>query len=122
MVASVEEEGSTTIWFAAVTAALMSLGLALVVVVGVWAQKAQTQAVADFAALAGASQSAVNTLPGIDTQGACGLAARVVEANSSRIQDCWEKGGDTYVIAETDRTFGVFPVTVTARARAGPAG
>lgn len=114
------EQGSATIWFAGFIAALMLMGLLFTAGLGVWAEKARLQAVANMASLAGADQSALNVFGGPPTAGACELAAAVVQANQAEVHACSVQGADTLITVKVDRNFGFLRVPIQARARAGP--
>lgn len=114
------EEGSGTVLHAGLLAFLATLGILLVSISGFLVAKQKAQSVADMAALAGADLSSVEVFSAGRGSGACGMAARVVEANAFSLRSCRVAGADTFVVASKDFRVGPFTMAVTGRARAGP--
>ena len=115
------QEGSATILFVGVIAALMLIGSFFIGAGAVMAQKAQLQATADLSALAGADAWPVSALLLSTEASGCLVARQVAEANSATLDSCIQDGFDTKVELSRQGEVLRIPVTIRARARAGPA-
>jgi secretion/DNA translocation related TadE-like protein len=113
--ASRDQRGAATVLVMAMAGVLLLLGAGLGVVAALVVAHRTAQSAADLAALAGATAAG----RGGD---ACGAAAEVAVANSSRLTGCATDGRvvEVSVSAAGPRWLGQ-AADLTARARAGPA-
>ena len=120
------EEGSTTIWFVGVIVALMVVVASFLGAANIFATRAHLQAVANLAALAAADSAPISAA--LEAEGAiapsqsgCSVAEDVVGANGVKVTDCYHRDFDAYVVATASAKVLGLPVSVQAKARAGPA-
>ena len=111
-----EEVGSATVHAVVLAGVLTTVALLAVAVTGLVAAHRQVQSAADLAALAGASALQRG-------EAACQAAVELAQANGSQLRSCEVRGAVLLVEVSTDvrAAFGVAR-SVTAQARAGPAG
>ena len=126
------EEGSTTVWFAAVMVVMMVVASTFIGAGTVFAARAQLQAATNLAALAAADAAPISAVvQASGTSGAsgasagpvasgCFVAEQVVQANGAALADCFHEGFDAFVVATSLVKVAGLPLKVRAKARAGP--
>lgn len=113
------EEGSGTILVAGICALALGCALVLGVSSALSAGRARLDAVADLAALAGADVSATAIWEEVGER-PCARAREVARRNGVALESCEVIGADARVVLVDRIAVLGIPVTVKARARAGP--
>ena len=110
------ESGSATVLVAVLVGVLVMVALLGAAGAGVLVAHRRASVAADLAALAAAEAL------GLGRAGtrACSAAGRVGAANGAELTSCQVQGDDVLVRVAVERSVMGWPVTVPARARAGP--
>ena len=115
------EEGSSTVLALAVVAAVLTLTVGGLAVLGSLRAVHVARSAADLAALAAAGQ----LQEGSGRGAACARARRIATSHDARVTACEVAGSGEVTVTATapirGRLAGVGPSTATGRARAGPA-
>lgn len=113
-----------SIWFAMLIAALFLLAGTVILASSIYAKRAWLQGVADIAALAAADALPLGMpepLGRLEPSGdGCAVAKNVAEDNGAFLDQCWTEGFDVLLVIRAPISSGL-PMSVGARARAGPA-